>query len=190
MYMDKDLSQAIEEKLGSDLSHLRKVISGCRRCPAGGNGIPGKGEPGASIFMLAGKPGPGSSADNPWGAWWDDFQGQAPSELEWKIDDVYLSTALRCPLEKVTPAELRRCAAFLAEELFIVGPHLVVVSGKLATVTLRAALGEEMPGRPKAGDECSLFSMRFLFDLDIARIGKEKDTAKIFWSILKNQAAT
>ncbi len=92
-------------------------------------------------------------------------------------------------MEKVTPAELRRCAGFLAEELFNVGPSLVIVSGKLAAVTLRAALGEEVPGKPKAGDECRLFSTRFLFDLDIARVEKEKDAATIFWNILRQQAA-
>jgi uracil-DNA glycosylase family 4 len=186
--MDNDaLTRAIEEKLGSDLAYLRKVITNCRRCRKGGGGIPGTGEPGSSLFLLAGKPGPASCAGNPWGEWWDLLRDRAVGEWGWDVADVYLSTALRCPVGDVTPSELRRCAPFLAEELFIVGPRVVVVCGKLAAVALRAAFGEEVPGKPKAGDECRLFSMRFVFELDVARVGREEEAARIFWDILRRR---
>jgi len=180
-----NLSQAIEDKIRLDLRDLRRAITACRRCSRGGNGIPGCGEPGADLFLLAGRPGPGAAPDNPWGEWRDDFHRKVIEEWGWSFGGVYFSTALRCPLEDVTPAALRRCAGYLAEELFAIGPRLVVVSGKLAAVTLRVALGDEVPGKPRSGDICGLFSTRFLFELDVARIKREKEAAEIFWNVLR-----
>ena len=181
-----DVRKAIDARVGEDLGELREAIRKCRRCPGGGRGIPGYGDPGPDLFLLAGIPGPGADAENPWGEWRDLVLNKVLGEWGWDIEGVYLSTTLRCPLGKVTPAELRRCSSYLAEELFLVGPRLVVVSGKLAAVTLRAALGDEVPADPKAGDECRLFSSRFLFELDVARITKEKAAADTFWTILQN----
>jgi hypothetical protein len=87
-------------------------------------------------------------------------------------------------LPKVTAVELRRCAGYLAEELYITGPRLVVVSGKLSAVALRAALGDKLPAKPKAGDMIKISSTRFLFELDIARVEKDEEAAAIFWNIL------
>ena len=181
----EDIAKAIDARIGEDLHELGEAIKKCRRCPGGGRGIPGYGEPGSDLFLLAGVPGPGAGEGNPWGEWRDLVLSKILEEWEWDVGGIYLSTALRCPLGKVTPAELRRCSSFLAEELFLVGPRLVVVSGKLAAVTLRAALGDEVPADPKAGDECRLFPSRFLFELDVARITKEKDAADTFWTILR-----
>ncbi|MDY6795194.1 MAG: hypothetical protein SWK76_07925 [Actinomycetota bacterium] len=175
--------EAIGEKVYSDLADLERVIKGCRRCPGGGSGLAGHGEPGSGLFLLAGRPGPGSAPGNPWGS-----RGEAVLErLGWYGDSshggIYFSTALRCPLDDVSAAELRRCAGYLAEELFLIGPRLVMVSGKLAVVTLRAALGEGIPGQPKAGDSCSLFFSRFLFNVDVGRIDTEGGAAKVFWNV-------
>lgn len=180
-----EVPRAIGDKLRADLRGLQLAVTGCRRCPGGGKGIPGCGEPGADLFLLAGRPGPGASPLNPWGTWRDEVLRRACGEWGWKLDKVYLSTALRCPLARVTREELRRCAGFLADELFAVGPRLVVVSGKVASVALRAALGNEVPGNPRAGDVCALFSTRFLFQLDVSRIGREKEAARVFWSVLR-----
>jgi uracil-DNA glycosylase len=182
----EDIGKAIDARIVEDLDELGKAIRKCRRCPGGGRGIPGYGEPGSDLFLLAGVPGPGSEEGNPWGEWRDLVLDRVLEEWEWDVERIYLSTALRCSLGKVTPAELRRCSSYLAEELFLVGPRLVVVSGKLAAVTLRAALGDEVPADPKAGDECRLFNSLFLFELDVARITKEKDAADTFWTILHN----
>jgi uracil-DNA glycosylase len=179
-----DVRKAIDARVSEDLGELREAIKKCRRCTGGSRGIPGYGEPGSDLFMLAGLPGPGADEGNPWGEWRNLVLNKVLDEWGWDIKGIYLSTAIRCFLSKVTPAELRRCSSYLAEELFLVGPRLVVVSGKLAAVTLRAALGDEVPADPRAGDESRIFSSRFLFELDVARITTEKDTADTFWSIL------
>lgn len=178
------VASAVETKLRSDLYELRLVTTVCRRC-GGGGGIPGCGEPGMELFLLAGRPGPGASEGNPWGIWRGVILDRAGEEWGWSTEDIYFSTALRCPFPKVTGTEIRRCASMLAEELFIVGPRVVVVSGKIAAVALRAALGPEVPGNPKAGDRFRLFGISFLFSLDVARIGSDKEAARIFWSVLR-----
>ncbi len=177
---------SIREKLQTDLRGVRSAVSSCDCCPGGGKGVPGWGEPGAGIFLLAGRPGPGAAARNPWGAWYGQLLEKAAGEWGWDLTGAYYSTAIRCPLQRVTRRELRRCSGFLAEEFFIVGPRLLVVSGKVATVALREALGDEIPADPKAGDVCTFFSTRFLFELDVARIGKEKEAAAIFWNVLRS----
>lgn len=180
------VASAVEGKLRSDLCGLRMAIAGCRRC-GGGGGIPGCGEPGMELFLLAGRPGPGASEGNPWGIWRNVILGGAGEEWGWSPEDIYFSTALRCPFPKVTGAEVRRCANMLAEELFIVGPRMVLVSGKIAAAALRGALGPEVPGNPRAGDRFRLFGISFLFNLDIARIGSDKEAARIFWSVLREK---
>jgi uracil-DNA glycosylase len=175
----------IREKLHADLRALSSAVKDCRGCPGGGKGMPGCGEVGAGLFLLAGMPGPGATARNPWGSWREQVLAKVCGEWGWEMEGVYLSTALRCRLPKVTRRDVRRCAPFLADELFIVGPRLAVVSGKVAAVALREALGDVIPENPRAGDTCSLYSTTFLFELDVARIGEEKEAAAIFWSILR-----
>ena len=181
-----DAAASINEKLHADLRALESAVASCDRCPGGRKGVPGWGQPGADVFLLAGMPGPGASARNPWGAWREQLLEKASGEWGWDLTGAYYSTALRCPLRKVTRREVRRCAGFVAEEFFIVGPRLVIVSGKVATVALREALGDEIPGNPRAGDVCTLFATRFLFELDIARIGREKQAAAVFWNVLRS----
>ena len=176
---------AIREKLRADLEDLGRYISRCIRCPSGGGGIPGCGEPGSHVFMLAGRPGPEATPLNPWGRWKETFLRRVREEWGWNEKSFYFSTAVRCPIEKVDPAVLRRCSSYLCEELYISAPRLVVVSGKLAAVTLRATLGEEVPAKPRAGDLCSVSSLRFLFNLDVARIGEDEEAAVIFWDIIR-----
>lgn len=185
----EDVFGAVRKKILADLGDLKKAISVCRRCPGGGCGIPGYGEPGSALFLLAGRPGPGAAEGNPWGEW-RDMVLPGLREEGMGEEGVYLSTALRCPTVSVSPAELRRCSRFLAEELFTVGPGLVVVSGKLAAVALRIALGDEVPGKPKAGDVFDLYSCRFVFNLDVSRILSEKEAAKVFWRVLRSARDT
>ena len=176
---------AIGEKLRADMSALSQAVTGCCACPGGGGGIPGAGEVGADLFLLAGMPGPGAAAGDPWGSWRELFLAKACGEWGWKLGATYFSTALRCRLRKVTRREVRRCAAFLADEILTVGPRLAVVSGKVAAVALRAALGGDIPENPRAGDTCSLYSTTFLFELDIARVDSEAEAARAFWHILR-----
>lgn len=182
---EDDPFKAIAEKLIRDLSQLSSSISSCRRCQGGRGGIPGEGQLGSELLLLAGLPGPGAHRGNPWGEWRSEVFRRAIDEWGWKTSEIYLSTAMRCPGRKANLADLRRCSAHLAEEFFTVGPKLVVVSGKIAAVGLRAALGDEVPERPKAGDSFRLFSSHFLFNLDISRIGREKEAAAVFWDVLR-----
>ena len=179
-----EVTSSIHEKLRADLLVLRSAVTHCGCCPGGERGMPGQGEPGADLFLLAGRPGPGAGALNPWGDWREQLAQKAAGEWGWDLGSAYFSTALRCPLRRVARRDVRRCAGFLAEEFFIVGPRLVIVSGKVAAVALREALGDEIPGNPRAGDVCTLFSTRFLFELDIARVSKEAEAAAVFWNIL------
>jgi hypothetical protein len=182
--LEGDVAASIGEKLQADLHALASAITGCHGCPRGGKGIPGCGEAGAELFLLAGMPGPGASRGNPWGSWRQLLHDKASAEWGWDLASAFFSTALRCPLPKVTRWDVRRCSHFLADELITVGPRLVVVSGKVATVALREALGDVIPENPRAGDVCSIYSTRFLFELDIARVGEDKKAAAIFWNIL------
>ncbi len=174
---------AIRASLLADRRALEGAIAGCRACPGGGKGIAGRGGMGSDLFFLAGMPGPGAGRENPWGAWRDPLVARMRAQ-GWEEEQLYFSTALRCRLPRVTRREVRRCAPFLAEELLIVGPRLAVISGKVAAVCLREALGGAVPEKPRAGDTASLHSTRFLFELDVARIAKEKEAEAVFWSIL------
>ncbi len=180
-----DAAASIGMKLQADLGALASAIASCHGCPRGGKGIPGCGEAGAGLFLLAGMPGPAASRGDPWGSWRQLLCDKAAAEWGWDLAGAYFSTALRCPLPGVTRRDVRRCSHFLADELIMVGPRLVVVSGRVATVALREALGDVIPENPRAGDTCSIYSTRFLFELDIARIGEDKKAAAIFWNILR-----
>ncbi len=138
------------------------------------------------MFLVAGMPGPGATAVNPWGAWRDRLLKKAAGDWGWDMTGAYYSTALRCPLQRVARRELRRCSGFLADEFFLVGPRLVVVSGKVATVAVREALGDEIPASPKAGDVCTFFGARFLFELDVARIEGDRKAEAVFWDVLRS----
>ncbi len=182
---DKAALAAVRAKLRADLVALRRAVRACARCGKRGGGMPGHGEPGSALFMLAGVPGPGAVASNPWGSWWDEVSSRLPEEWGWDPRSVYLSTALRCPLGRVTRKEVQRCSLYLAEELNIVGPRLVLVSGKVAAVAVREALGGEAPANPRAGDAFTLLNSTFLYDLDVARIGGDSKAARVFWEVLR-----
>ncbi len=182
---EEDLYSAIAAKLSCDMCELSSSISTCRKCGSRG-GIPGCGAIGAEIFLLAGVPGPGAKPGNPWGGWRDDFMRRAGDELGWEREKVYLSTALRCVGKKPRVPDLRRCAPYLAEEISTVGARLLIVSGKVAAVGLRLALGDQVPENPKAGDSLRLFSSCILFNLDVSRIAREEEAQRIFWDLLKS----
>ncbi len=181
-----ETAPAVRAKLRADLVALRRAVRECRLCPGRGGGIPGRGEPGSDLFLLAGMPGPGASSSNPWGSWWETVYAGTRELWGRDMESVYLSTALRCPAARVTRKEVQRCSAYLAEELHLVGPRLVVVSGRVAAVALRDALGGAVPANPRAGDSFTLSATTFLFDLDVARVAKEKEAAEVFWNILSS----
>lgn len=179
------LRESIRLKIQADLKALRSAVSSCSLCPGLGKGVPGHGSPGADVFLLAGRPGPGGSPDNPWGAWRGPVEeglGKIPG-LAGRL--LYYASALRCAPRRVSVSHLRRCAPYLAEEILLVGPRLVVVSGKVAAVGLRVALGDEIPENPRAGDVISLYSSRFLFQVDVARLEGDREAREIFWKIME-----
>lgn len=182
---DRDaLRESIRLKIQADLEALRSAISRCSLCPGLRKGAPGHGSPGADVFLLAGRPGPGASLDDPWGAW----RGPVLDGLEEVAGlagrSLYYASALRCAPPKATVSHLRRCAPYLAEEILLVGPRLVVVCGKVAAVGLRLALGDEVPENPRAGDVISLYSSRFLFQVDVTRLEGDREAREIFWKIM------
>ncbi|OFW57268.1 MAG: hypothetical protein A2W01_01825 [Candidatus Solincola sediminis] len=181
---ERDLCGAISGKLACDLCDLANSISACRRC-GGGRGIPGHGNIGAAVLLLSGMPGPGARVGNPWGEWRDEFINHSGAQLGWDIHDIYFSTAIRCIGRKPNLRDVRRCAPYLAEEIFTIGPQLVIASGKIAAVALRLALGDQVPEQPKAGDSFRLFSSRFLFNLDVSRIGQEEEARRIFCDVME-----
>ncbi|MBC7229706.1 MAG: hypothetical protein H5T74_04855 [Actinobacteria bacterium] len=180
-----EVAAAVRAKLRADLVALRRAVRECRLCPGRGGGIPGRGEPGSVLFLLAGMPGPGASSSNPWGSWRETVYAGTRELWGRDAESVYLSTALRCPAARVTRKEVQRCSAYLAEELHLVGPRLVVVSGRVAAVALRDALGGAVPADPRAGDSFTLSATTFLFDLDVARVEGDEKASRIFWEVLK-----
>jgi uracil-DNA glycosylase len=135
-------------------------------------------------MAIAGVPGPGAEAGNPWGGWSRGFLEKAGGVLDLEPEDIYLATALRCPVEQASLPDLRRCVPYMAEEISILAPRLILASGKVAAVALRMALGARCPERPKAGDVAKSASGRILFDLDIARTAGDENARRIFWEIL------
>lgn len=180
---EPNVVEIVRLKVRSDLEALRRAVVRCALCPVRERRLPGFGPVGAEVFLLAGLPGPKASPSNPWGEWWDFLE----SDLEsWGIakDMVYFSTALRCQAERITVERLRKCAPYLAEELLLVGPRLVVVSGRAAAVALRLALGDEIPDGPRAGDVVSVYGTRFLFQIDVSRLPGDPRSAEIFRRVL------
>ena len=178
------LRESIRLKVQADLDALRAAVSRCSLCPGLGRGVPGHGSPGADLFLLAGRPGPGASPENPWGEWRELVRERIEEVPGFAGCSLYYATALRCAPQKVTVSHLRRCAPYLAEEILLVGPRLVVVSGRAAAVGLRIALGDEVPENPHAGDVVTLYGSRFLFQVDVARLEREPETQEIFWKIM------
>jgi len=174
----------VEDKLLADLAGLREDIASCSLCPGGGRGFPGAGRAGAGLYLLAGRPGPGAKQGNPWGEWWDALGGKMRSRWGWAAEEIYLATALRCHLGRITRTDIRRCAPYLAEEILLVGPRVVLVCGRAAAVALREALGQAIPEEPRAGDVITLFSARFLFQFDVSRVAKESGVEESFWRIM------
>jgi uracil-DNA glycosylase family 4 len=180
----RQIYEAIAAKLDSDMRELASFISSCNRCGGRGKGLPGSGRIGSQIFMLAGTPGPAAGPGNPWGEWRDEFMREAGESLGWDLENIYFSTALRCPGRRPSVGDLRRCVPYLREEFFTIRPRLAVVCGKVAAVALRAALGGEAPEKPKAGESFEIFSTRILFNLDIARVGEEEEASRIFRKVM------
>ncbi|MGQ9705035.1 MAG: uracil-DNA glycosylase family protein [Actinomycetota bacterium] len=183
---DRDaLRESIRLKIQADLEALRSAVSRCSLCPGLGKGVPGHGSPGADVFLLAGRPGPGASPVDPWGAWRGPVEEGLGKTPGLSGRPLYYASALRCAPRRVSVSHLRRCAPYLAEEILLVGPRLVVVSGKVAAVGLRVALGDEIPENPRAGDVISLYSSRFLFQVDVARLEGDREAREIFWKIME-----
>ncbi|MBC7247669.1 MAG: hypothetical protein H5T73_07810 [Actinobacteria bacterium] len=181
----REAMEAVAGKIAADLAALREDIASCSLCRGGGRGLPGAGRLGARLYLLAGRPGPGASPRNPWGGWWDALGGEMRRRWGWKEEDIYLATALRCPLGRVTGRDIRLCAPYLAEELMLLGPRVVLACGKAAAVALREALGQAMPEQPHAGDVCSLYATSFVFQFDVSRLEKERDLWDPFWRIVE-----
>ena len=180
------LIRALRGRLKADLGDLHAAILCCRKCPGGGGGLTGLGTPGARFLLVAGSPGPGALRENPWGE-----KGKVlVEEIEEAfpgvdLEELYCTLALRCPGVKVSLAALRRCSLYLAEEVHLVGPKTVIAFGRPAAVALRMALGEDLPANPWAGEDVILQGKRFVYNLDVSKLG-DREMGEVFRKILRS----
>ena len=148
------------------LDQLRAAVNDCRRCPlyqAATQGVPGEGNPHAAM-MLVGE-GPGDVEDTEG----HPFVGPAGAVLDRALRDsgidrnaVFITNAVkhfkfelrggRRLAVKPTVKEIAACHWWLAEELRLVSPRLVMALGATAarsllgrTVTVSSLRGKPMP---------------------------------------------
>ena len=125
---------------------LRQQCDSCRACPLGEQRqqvVVGRGNPRAPLLLIGEAPGAEEDASGlPFvgrsGQLLDQLLLQAGLALD---HDLYLCNAIKCRPpgnRRPTPAELAACRPWLAEQLALVQPQLVVLVGATA---LEAVLG-------------------------------------------------
>ena len=128
------------------LDLLRQQCDSCRACPLGEQRqqvVIGRGNPRAPLLLIGEAPGADEDASGlPFvgrsGQLLDQLLQQAGLVLE---HDLYICNAIKCRPpgnRRPTPAELAACRPWLAEQLALVQPQLVVLVGATA---LEAVLG-------------------------------------------------
>jgi len=127
-----------------NLTDLRNILGNCQRCKlhAGRTNIVFGSGPETAELMLVGE-GPGAEED----LQGLPFVGRSGALLRKILKDVgapepYIANVVKCrpPKNRVPePAEVNACAGFLAAQIGIVQPRVIVTLGKLAAETL---LGE------------------------------------------------
>jgi len=144
---------------GDPLEELHEEIRACRRCGLGRtcrNPIPGEG-PGKALFLFVGE-GPGPEEDRTGrplvGPAGDLLTAMIEKGIGIPRSQVYVTNAVKCrPPGDRDPAaeEEAACRDFLARQVRLVAPKVVVALGRVAA---RALLGSRLPlhvlrGRPK-----------------------------------------
>ncbi len=154
---------------GSSSPSLARRILACGRCPrlraylesiaADNPGwhckpVPGLGEPGSPVALVG--LAPSRTGANRTGRM---FTGDKTGDFLFDAlaaagltDRIYLTAALKCapPKDKPLPAELRRCAPFLQEELARSRARVVIALGKIAHDAYLRHRGERLSAHPFA----------------------------------------
>lgn len=126
------------------LPELREVLGECRRCklaPHRTQIVFGVGNPSARLMFVG--EGPGLDEDRQG----EPFVGRAgrllteiiTKGMRLRREDVYIANVVKCrPPENRNPEpdEVAACAPFLARQIEIVGPEVIVALGKFAAQTL------------------------------------------------------
>ena len=125
------------------LQALHQACDHCRRCPLGeqrAQVVMGRGNPRAPLLLIGEAPGAEEDAS---GLPFVGRSGQLLDQLllQSGLSDVYICNAIKCRPpgnRRPTPAELAACRPWLAEQLTLVQPQLVLLVGATA---LEAVLG-------------------------------------------------
>jgi len=133
----------------ASLEDLADHIGDCHRCPLGytrNRLVFGVGAPGAQVMLIGEAPGKNEDLTG------EPFVGSAGRFLDELLahaglerTDVYITNVVKCrPPGNRNPApiEIATCAPFLAEQLRLVGPRVVVTLGNFAT---RSVLATDAP---------------------------------------------
>ncbi len=128
------------------LEQIAAEVSACTRCrlhQTRTRAVPGEGHPDTEVVFVG--EGPGFNEDRQGRP----FVGRAGALLEdllasvyWKRDEVFITNVVKCrPPENRDPEpdEIAACAPFLARQLAVLDPALVVTLG-------RFSMGRFMPG--------------------------------------------
>ena len=150
---DSSLSELLVEpgiRAAASLDALREVLGDCQRCKLSGgrtNIVYGVGDPGARLMFVG--EGPGEDEDRQGVP----FVGKAGRLLTDIIekgigiarDEVYIANVVKCrpPNNRnPQPDEIVACEPFLARQVELVGPEVLVTLGTFAT---QALLGNRIP---------------------------------------------
>jgi uracil-DNA glycosylase family 4 len=125
---------------GDDLPSLREHIGDCHRCPLGDTRtqvVFGVGDPHAELLFIGEAPGRNEDLKG------EPFVGAAGRFLDELLgsiglvrSQVYIANVLKCrPPENRDPLpdEIATCTPFLARQVEIIGPRIIVTLGKFAT---------------------------------------------------------
>lgn len=123
----------------SDLGNLSELISICQRCPlykSKTKDVPGVGSQNAKVIFIGEAPGKEEDLKGePFVGAAGKFLTEMIEDLGWKREDVYIANALkhrppenRDPL----PAEIESCWPYLARQIEIIKPKLIVFLGRHA----------------------------------------------------------
>ena len=143
--------EAGEDSLESVASHIR-ACRGCGLCNTRTNAVPGEGA--ADPLVLVVGEGPGAVEDSSGRP----FVGEAGQLLDKMLDAIGLSRERNCFIANVVkcrppenrdplPAEAEACAPFLARQIRILKPRLILCMGKVAANHLLGFREPEAIGR-------------------------------------------
>lgn len=128
----------MEEK-EQKLEHLHQRILGCRKCPlhlTRSRAVPGEGNPDAELVLVG--QGPGKNEDQsgrPFVGRAGDLLNEFLTAVGLDRGDIWVTNVIRCmPPDNRLPSaqEIKMCAPFLVEQIYIIKPTVVSPLGNVA----------------------------------------------------------